>query len=242
MRSSSVLSGPRRSGAKRRYRKGAKATSVSTAVKKYVRSAVPRVEIKQQWQHDNEVQLNTLTQGAMQGYPQVINALAATGRIGSDISLLSVDIKGCLYNNSGAESYVRMLMVGHPGSIDPTFSTFPLFLTAGSGSTGTVSTVTGLDIMYYPINTTELTVYEDKVFRLAGSATAGGPSNTQFFHKIKSFGPRGKKITYKANSSGPNNQNWFVSVIWLVSDANDDTTAGTAVELSQLTRISYSDC
>ena len=211
MPSSGVWSGKRRAP-RRGGRKGAKTSSVSTAVKKYVRAVVPRAEIKQQWQHDNEVQLSTLTQGAMQGYPQVVNGLAANARIGSEISLMSVDIKGCLYNNSGSESYVRMLMVGHPGSIDPTFSTFPLFLTAGSGTAAGVSTVTGLDIIYYPINTTELTVYEDKVFRLASSATAGGPSNTHFFHKTKAFGPKGKRITYKANASGSGNQNWIVSL------------------------------
>jgi len=224
-----------------RHRRTKRKAVVSRAVKKYVRRSMPRVEMKQIWYHDNEVQLNTLTQGAMQGYPQIANGQSNSTRIGSDISLKGVHVKGTLYNNSGSESYARLLIVGHPGTIDPNYATFPLFKNTSAGATTTISGLNGLDTMYYPLNNTEIKVHYDKKFRLAGSATAGGPSNTRMFSHFVKFPGKGKLIRYKGNTSGVNNQNWFVSIYWIVADANDDTTSGTVVELSQLTRIYFTD-
>jgi len=177
----------------------------------------------------------------MQAYPQIANGQSNSTRIGSDISFKGLQVKGVLYNNSGSESYARLIIVGHPGTIDPTYSTFPIFKNTSAGATATIASVNGLDTMYYPLNNTELTIYHDKVFRLAGSATAGGPSNTRMFSKFVKFAGKGKMIRYKGNTSGVNNQNWFISVYWIVADANDDTSTGTNVELSQLTRMYFTD-
>jgi len=227
---------------RRRRKTTAPSRKVSTAVKKYVRRALPSVEMKNIWYHDNEVSLNTLVQGAMQAYPLIANGNSNITRVGSEISLKSMQVKGMLYNNSGSESYARLIIVGHPGTIDPTYTTFPIFKSASSGTSAVIGTINGLDAMYYPINTTELTVYHDQVMKLAGTATAGGPSNTRMFSKFIKWPGKGKKIMYKANTSGYNNQNWMVSVFWIVADANDDTSTGTTVELSQLTRVWFTDC
>jgi len=210
-------------------------------VKKYVKKAMPTVDMKTLWYHDNEVSLNTLTQGAMQSYPLIANGQSNSTRIGSEITLKSFQIKGMLYNNSGSESYARCIVIGHAGTVDPTYSTFPIFKITSANTTGTIASVNGLDTMYYPLNTTDCHVYHDKVHKLAGSATAGGPANTKMFSKFIKFG-RGKKVVYKGNSSGYLNQNWLLSVYWIVADANDDTSTGTTVELSQLTRAWFTDC
>jgi len=215
--------------------------TVSKAVKKYVRRTMPAIERKCNWYHDNEVQLNTLSQGAMQGYPLVTQALAATGRIGNDINVSMFQIKGVLNNNSGSESWARCIVCSHDGTIDPNMGTFPLFVNGASNNTVTISTINGLDTMYYPLNKTDLTVYYDRKFRLAGSATGNAGNNTSMFNKTIKFPGKGKRFTFKGNTTGVNQQSAFISVIWIVADANDDTTTGTTVELSQLTRYWYTD-
>jgi len=142
-----------------------------------------------------------------------------------------------LNNNSTSESFVRMLVLGYPATNgDPTIN---LFRNLPTGTTTGLSGVTGLDTIYYPINKLELHVYVDKVFRLAGSATGNSGSNTRFFSQFVKFG--GKKVEFKAATAGTLNQNWMYSVIWIATDANDDTSTGTAVELSCLERLYFKD-
>lgn len=178
----------------------------------------------------------------MQGYPLISQGLSATQRIGNDINLSMFHVKGVLYNNSTQESYARMLIVGHDGTIDPAMATFPLYTNGASNNTVTIASINGLDTMYYPLNKTDLTIYSDKKFRLAGSATGNGPRNTKMFNAMVKFPGKGKKVTYKGNTTGVNQQNWFISVIWIIADANDDTSTGTVMELSSLTRMWYTDC
>lgn len=198
--------------------------------------------MKENWYHDNEVQLNTLSQGAMQAYPLVTQGTTHVNRIGNEISMKSFQVKGVLNNNSGSESYARLIIVGHDGTLDPTYSTFPIFKAGQAGTTYTISQLNGLDTMYFPLNKDDLHVYYDKVMRLAGSATGNAGSNTRTFRKFIKFPGQGKRISYKANATGTGNQTWFISVYWIVADANDDTTTGTTVELSQLTRFWFTDC
>jgi len=241
---SNVSGGKRRSGAKGRgrARKAAKkTTSVSSAVKKYVKRAIPHVELKEIWIHDNEVQLNTLAQGALQAYPVVSQGASHAARIGNEINLKKFDIRGVLNNNSTSESFARMIVVGHDGNIDPTMATFPIFQSSSLGAISTISSVNGLDTMYYPLNATDLHVYEDKVFRLAGSATGNAAANVVYYKKTINFPGQGKLIKFKGNATGVGNQSWLITVIWVVADANDDTSTGTVVELSQLTRFNFSD-
>jgi len=243
MRYSGASGVKRRSGGKGRGRgrKVAKTSSVSTAVRKYVARVVPHVETKEIWTHDNEVQLNTLSQGALQAYPTISQGTSHITRVGNDVNLKKFDIRGVLSNNSTSETFARMLVVGHDGNIDPTMATFPLFL-AAAGTSVTIGTLNGLDTMYFPINNKELHIYEDRVLRLAGSATGNAAQNAKYYSKTINFPGQGKLIKFKGGSSGYANQSWFITVVWIVADANDDTTTGTVVELSQLTRFMYTDC
>jgi len=223
-------------------RRTQKKSSVSKAVKKYVRRSLPAVELKNMWYHDDELALNSLTQGYLASHPYINQGTPGINRIGNEINLKMIDMKGALYNNSGTETYVRLIVVGHSGDLDPTMATFPMFRTAASGTTSGIGAVNGLNAMYFPTNKLELKVYVDRKFRLAGSATAGGPSNTTMFHQNIKFPGKGLNIKYKANATGVGNQNRIISVFWCNADANDDTSTGTVAELSCLTRIWYTDC
>lgn len=214
------------------------AKKVSPAVRKYVRRVMLKTEMKQAWAHHNEVQLSTLAQGYQSlGVCQVGQGTASNNRIGNIIRAKGIHIKGAFNNNSTSESFVRALIIGYPATNgDPTLNLFKNLPT--NTSTG-VSSVNGLDAMYYPINKTELHVYWDQVFRLAGSATGNSGANCKFFsHFVKL---NGRKIEYKSTGSGFSNQNWMYSVIFIAADANDDTSTGTAVELSALERFYWID-
>lgn len=214
------------------------ADKVSAATKKYVKRVLPKVETKQVWAHHNEVQLNTLSQGYQStAVCQIGQGTAANNRIGNIVHLSSLDLRGALNNNSTSESFVRMVVLMYPGTNgDPTLN---IFRSLPTGTTAGVSTINGLDEMYYPINTLEFTVLYDKVFRLAGSATGNSGSNTLFFKK--NINLKQKRLQFKSTGSGVGNQDYMYSVIWIAADANDDTSTGTAVELSCLERLFFKD-
>jgi len=201
-----------------------------------VRRVLPKVEMKAQWNHDNEISLSTLSQGSITTGPAIAQGAQASARIGNKIQAMGLHIKGILFNNSTQESYVRMMVVGHNGTLDPMAN---LFRTSAPGTVSQISTIPGLDLMYMPINKEELTVYHDRTFRLGGSASGTAASNTRMISKFVKF--NGRKVTYEGLNYGNGYQNWQYSVIWMAADANDDTSTGTAVELSQLTRFYFKD-
>jgi len=184
------------------------------------------------------VQLNTLSQGYQSNAViQLGQGTAANTRIGNIVHLSGLHLKGAFNNNSTSESFVRMIVLGYPGTNgDPTLN---LFRNLPTGTTAGVSGINGMDAIYYPLNTVELKVYADKVYRLAGSATGNSGSNTRFFTKFVKFS--GKKVTFKSTATGNGNQDFMYSVIWIAADANDDTSTGTAVELSCLERLYFKD-
>jgi len=199
---------------------------------------MPKTEMKCSWSHHNEVQLNTLTQGYQSiGGASLNQGTQLNTRICNQVFAQGIHLKGVFNNNSTSETFVRMIVIGYPGSNgDPTLN---LFKGNTTGSTTGVMGVNGLDDMYFPINSVELHVYHDQVFRLAGSATGNAGLNCKFFNKFIKLG--GRKIEYKGNTYGYQNQSWMYSVIWIAADANDDTTGGTAVELSCLERFYFKD-
>lgn len=208
---------------------------VSAAVKRYVKSHTPKPEMKSVWQHTNEVAMNTLSQGTVTTMPSILNGLGQA-RVGSEILARGLHLKGCVNNNSTAESYLRMVVFCYNGAVDPATN---FFLASGAGTASAISSVNGLDAMYYPINQRDLKVRYDRVFRLSGSASGNAGKQTTMFSKFIKFG--GKKIKFNANTSGVFNQDWQYAICWIAADANDDTSTGTAVEVSMLERFYYTD-
>jgi len=211
---------------------------VPAATRKYVRRIMPKTEMKVAWAHHNEIQLNTLSQGYQSVNGTYINQGTQTNtRVGNQIFAQGVHLKGVFNNNSTSESFVRMIVIGYPGTNgDPLLN---LFKANTTGGTQGVSTLYGLDPIYFPINTGELHVYTDKVIRLAGSATGNAGMNCKFFNQFIKLG--GRKVEYKGNVYGTGLQSWMYSVIWIAADANDDTSSGTAIELSCLERFYFKD-
>jgi hypothetical protein len=207
------------------------------ATKSFVRRQLPKVEQKEVWIHNNEVQLNTLTQGYfLDNGPPVQQGTAAFNRIGIEIAAVRLHVRGVLSNNSTSESLVRMVVLFSQKNVDPSLQ---LFETTPAGTVANLSTLNGLDAMYYPINSDDFTVAYDRVFKLAGSATGNAANNVQLFEKSFSLGK--KRIKFDANLTGQTQQTWQYYVVYIAADANDDTSTGTVAELSSLTRFVFED-
>lgn len=213
-----------------------RANTVSKATKKYVKRMMPKVEMKQIWTHQNEIKLSTLAQGTIQSGPNLDQGTTAITRVGNEIRAAGLHIKGTLYNDSGAETFIRCVIVGHNSYVNPVQN---FFRTADIGTQGTTTSMNGADTMYFPVNKADLHVYHDKLYKLGGSAAGTAASNTRMFSKFIKF--NGRKVTFEGPNWGSNFQNWQYSIIWFAADANDDTSTGTTVELSQLTRFYYKD-
>ena len=211
---------------------------VQYATKQYVKRIMPKVEVKQQWQHSNEVVLSTLAQGTLlTSGPAIGQGVSAGERIGNVVHLNAINFKGALNNNSGSESMVRWVIVGFPSSNgNPTLN---LFRNASTGTSAAVSAVNGLDAMYYPLNTLELTIMFDKVYSLAGSATGNSAANVKLLNKTVQLGRR--KVEFKSTAQSYGNTSWMYASIMIAADSNDDTTTGTGVEVSLLERLYFTD-
>jgi len=119
---------------------------------------------------------------------------------------------------------------------DVGFTTSNLFADTNlAGSTGGVTTLPGLNIMYFPINRLQYTPVIDKVYKLGGS---GDPTCTRMFSK---FVKMNKTVKYVANNTGTGVQSHQLTVWYLVAEANDDTTGGVAIEVSHLARTYFTD-
>ena len=167
--------------------------------------------------------------------PSIVNGLGQA-RIGSSIKAQSLHIKGALTNNSPSESYIRLVVFCYNGAVDPATN---FFQGTSAGTTSAISSINGLDAMYYPINKRDLKVRYDHVFKLAGSANGNSGYNTRMFSKFIKFG--GKTINYAGNTSGVFNQDWQYAICWIAADATDDTSTGTNVEVSMLERFYFTD-
>jgi len=217
----------------RKYKKKSN-TKVSAATRKYVRKVMPKVEMKQYWNHTNETALSTLSQGYTTVGPLIGQGTAAANRLGNIIHLHGLHIKGALNNNSGSESFVRFMVLGYDTSLANPINY--LFRNASLGTvTGPIS-VNGLDCMYFPVNKIDFHVYHDQTLRLAGSAVGNAGNNTRMINKFIKFG--GKRLEYKDTAAYPQ---WAYLTVFIAADANDDTSSGTNVELSILERVYYKD-
>jgi len=212
---------------------------VSQAVKSYVKkvTAKQKPEMKvQSFTEANETVMNTLsTQYLFQEFT-CSQGLGNAQRIGNEILLQGFHTKGVLHNNSTGTIWVRKLILGYSDSIQD--GAFTELFRLNLGTTGDLTTVVGLDVIYRPINKVKFHVYKDQVHKLSSNADTAG-NHTKFFNDFQKFG--GSKIKYEANTGGFTNQDKRFCILWLVADANDDTSLGNPIELSNITSWYFTD-
>jgi len=197
---------------------------------------MPKVEMKRIASYVDESPLSTLVQGTALPMIAVTQGTAVWNRAGNEIKVKGFHIKGTFNNNATTPNYIRLIAAWTPCDTDVGFTTSNLFADTNlAGSTGGVTTLPGLNIMYFPINRLQYTPVIDKVYKLGGS---GDPTCTRMFSK---FVKMNKTVKYIANGTGTGVQSHQLTVWYLVAEANDDTTGGVAIEVSHLARTFFTD-
>lgn len=205
-------------------------------MKKYVKRTIKPPEQKLLLTTQDELACSTLTQNS--AFQTMFNPTQGTGltqRVGNEIRATGAQIKGILHNNGSNVIFVRFLLLGCGPSVDPATTT-PLFKAATTGAGNDLSQVFGLNAMYAPLNKDLFHVYYDKVHKLGPQAD---PTSSKQFNIFQKLG--GKRIRFNGNATGLDNQDWQLLFAVIPSDAHDDTTTGTTLELSYYGRAWFTD-
>lgn len=207
-------------------------TAAQTA-RRTAKSVIMRLaETKAHWQHANEVNLNTFTGHVAYDPLAPAEGSGNEERIGTEIMPTGLHIRGVLHNNGNKANYVRIVVVRsttrqNVGAGD--------FFSSATGNGQDITAVTGVDKMYWPIHQKAHKVLYDRVIKLEQVAETG---NTQTFQKwIKMSG----KVRFDGNSTGVESVTPRYHIVYMASQAADDTVLGENVELSALHRFFYKD-
>lgn len=254
---------PRRKYIKRRrYRKGVKRTRKS--FKKAVQRVIDKnVETKHAFTTLDPTQFNSGISGGgdiRQVLPNITTGTADNARIGDQIRLKSMTIKGSVIwnpvvNNFGtyasARLYVRMFIVAPKyysttAAVQNNTGWLDLLLKKG----GTTSGFTGvMSDLWAPVNTDAVTKYYDKVVRLEG-IYGNNTSNLilsggdKFFSKTFRFRGAGKLLKYdSAVSSGlqPTNFAPVFLLGYVYANNSSPTTLTTDVACQWDCNFNYQD-
>jgi len=218
-----------------------KGTSKPTVnqVKAICRRTVNReIETKQFWTQVDEIPLsNFANQTYVQGVDAILQGVGHSERIGNNVKLQGLHIKGVINNNFTSTVFVRMLIFyvnSQTGLSNLTGSE----LFQGVGGVPVNAGGLLLNAIYQPINKNLVTVLHDKTFRMGGSNESSGTCATVFNKFVKLYG---KKIMYDGNAAGSLNQSKRLQVAFISANAADDDSGETTLDLSYICRLYYKD-
>lgn len=158
----------------------------------------------------------------------------AVTRIGNQIRLQKLEIKGSLHNNGTISNLVRMIVFYLKDNVAVSSAT-DIFET-GSGAGADFATTTGIDTMHWPLNKAKLDVVYDTVINLA---KAGEYESTKIIRKT--FNLRNRLVQFEGNTQGIDNQEPNLYLLYIGAEAGNDTGVGTTIEQSHYTRCWYTD-
>lgn len=207
--------------------------NVPNAVKKYVRKVTARTRPEMKSLQSNSVEYAGLNPGAIAtsfNWNECLSIAQGTTRdtrIGNEIYFHGLHSKGSWFNNGAVPVFIRRLVVGYSSGISAQTASAELFDTAdGVGSTITAMG-NNMGLITSRINKNQFKVYFDKVIKLSPTSAVDG-TQTKMYNYFTKFG--GKKIQFEGSTSGLLGQNNRIGEIWLVAQADNDTTTGAAVE------------
>lgn len=161
------------------------------------------------------------------------NAASVVGRIGNEIRLQKLEMRGSLHNNGTITNLVRMVIFYFKDNVTVS-SASDIFL--GPAVATDFAGVTGIDTMHYPLNGAKMQVLHDSVINLA---KGGEFESTKVFRKTINL--KNRLMKFEGNSVGVDNQDPNLYALFFAAEAGNDTGAGTTVELSHFTRVWYTD-
>lgn len=222
----------------KRKAKPAKSKAMERVAKAVVRKELARnQELKVKFNQATETAVSTLTQGT--NWYDLTAVDVGTGsdeRIGREIMLKGIDIRGHLHNNGAGTNWVRVAVFKAYEQTD--MSSLSTIFQRGA-SAGDFSDLAGIRTMYYPFNNTELKCVYDKVIKLNPVATAGSQDESGMF---RHFIRRNEKLHFESTTAeGQDVQRpryWLA--VWAAESA-EDVGVGQTLELSYLARTFFTD-
>lgn len=228
------------------YKKPARKTfkprqgKVPKAVKSYVKKAVRvNTELKR-YVAPVVIEQNELTVGLWN--KDIISIPEGTGpneRVGNEIRLQGVQLKGVLTNTVAQPIYVRMI-VGYPRDDEPLTNLSLIFKDIdglGTSASALGTTPSSLNILMTPTLSREFTSLYDKVVKLAPN-TSPDALNTKMYNIFIKL--HNKKCTFPF-TSGINGANPRLSAFFMYCEANQDYVSPLTVEHSFLYQTWYRD-
>lgn len=222
-------------------RRPSRQTKVPKSVKTYVKKQISRnSELKEVTYNFTEV-----SEGTSSFNVKYVNEISeGTGpnqRIGNDIALQGLQIKGMVTNTVSIPLFMRTIVLYSKG-VDQ--------LSAGSiiwknniGDASTTSTIglgaSSANLMIQPIDKSTVgTVLYDKVVRLSPSTATDGTQTKMYNHFIKL---NNRKVRYPYGAAGLNTPSQYLQVITLYSEAPQDFSVASVVEHSTYYSLWYRD-
>lgn len=219
--------------AKKSTRKAVTKKDAAAIVKRALRK---NLELKMYNTSATEEVVSTLLQGDGSNWYPLCSLTQGTtnfSRVGNQIRLQKLDIRGSLHNNASVSNLVRMVIFYFKDNVTVSASS-DIFLAGTSGTD--FAAITGITAMHYPLNPVKMTVLSDTVINLA---KAGEYESTKTFRKT--FDLKNKLIKFEGNTAGPDNQHPQLYMLVFAAEAANDTGLGTDIELSHYCRTSYTD-
>lgn len=207
--------------------------SLATQVKAIVNRTAEKKIKSGTW---DETALSTLSQGSFYDPMAIEQGVGRYQRIGDQVRLQGLHIKGVVRNNGSNANYVKMIVFYAKDQAN--MSSAEDIFEQPSGDGATFSSVTGLNTIYTAFNKSLITVISSKVFKLSAADAVDG-SDTRLFSKFIKL--KDRLVRYEFSGTGANNCSPRLHIGWWAAESPDDTTTGQTVELSGLFRLFYTD-
>lgn len=163
-------------------------------------------------------------------------------RVGREIRLHDLSIKGLMHNNATGTHIVRMVVGYFNDNTGVPSTTAELFDSsvnnAGPITGGGITGGDGITALHLPINKAKMTVLVDRLIKIGAGASIDG-NNVRIFSVRKAL--RNAKILFEAGTEGPDNQSKHLYLGFWTAEGGNDTAGGTTVELSWNSQLHFTD-
>lgn len=223
----------------RRYRtKPRKSASTSKnlrrTVKKVVRSYL-KPEVKKITKTQTEQNLNTLSQNPYAlSFTAIGQGTDDYQRVGNKVKAIGLNFAGFMCNNSSVPALVRILVLNQQNpETDMTSTSTNIF---DVNTITSISSLTGVGVMYAPIDKNRYQVLYNKVIKCAATGASDGGNIVQF----KKFIKLNKELAYDSSSTADCVKN-NIRLMAFAAEAPNDVGAGTNVEFTAYGTLFYID-
>lgn len=218
--------------------------SARKTIGKIARQAVIRMAEKKIWRVANSEQ--TISSAVLGNNFANLSAISQGGgwsdRVGKEVRLQKIDIKGLLHNNASGTHVVRMI-VGYHKDINLGMSTTTELFESNANSGGPLTSVgigggDGVTALLLPINKAKFTVLVDRLIKVGANASIDG-NNVRTFSVSKAL--KDAKITFEGTTTGSANQDKQLYIGFWTAEGGNDTAGGTTVEVSYISSLHFTD-